>query len=492
MQSFLRLRASSLLSASGVVTSEVAALSNILIKNNKFSHNISTSSNSILLQKDDRRDNSKVYISNNFSQVRNMAIFNSGVPGPRPEVAQKLSTEYQGHIIRMIGLAGSPTELDEVLFSAKKHLRPVHISRACMKLELLRGKEKGRVVSEGIKTISRELENYIELFSTKFTIGQVSQIVRGLSSVNHTIPSELLLKLAAVVIADDGRQVQLANEMDCRDLFFGFFLQGFDNELFWKRLCESVHPRLPYFNADVLATCLRVCSGFEFLKNTDFSEAVLRALLPKVGDLSPARLADASTSANMVDSVDASGLNAKIEERFLRGFVSFPPKDAVTIFNTLANRKRINAEIAAKVAPIIAAHHYELPLRHIRRAVDGLVASSWVDTAEVPVLAILAKQTGRLVLGRHNVSASAILGKHVDAVGGNARIPIPVLVSLARSFANTGLMAGPGPNQPLAPFFAALQRDLETRISELDDAAIDDFADLFRRVGIEDGARVVL
>nr|8APN_AM Chain AM, mL116 [Polytomella magna] len=416
-------------------------------------------------------------------------IFNTGVPGPRPEVAQKLSTEYQGHILRMISLAESASELDEVLWSSKKHLRPVHIARSCLKLEYLRTKEKGREVSEPIKNLASELENYVELYSTKFTIGQVSQLVRGLSSIRRNIQPDLLLKLAAVVVADDGRQVQLANEMDCRDLFFGFFSQGFDNELFWKRLSESVLPRLPYFNADVVSTVLRVVSGLRFLHNTEFAHATMTALVPKVGDLSPARLADAFFSASLLDPTDVSGLNAKLEERFLREFTSFPIKDTVTMFQTVTVRRHSTPELAAQVAPLVAAQAHQLPVRHLRRALEGMVTAGWKDTAEIPLYAILAKQAARLVLGKQSAATSAILGKHVDNQG-YQRTPVQLLRQLARIFANTGLKAGPGANQPLAPYFAALQRELEGRLAELDEQVTDDFAESFKKVGIAEGARV--
>ncbi len=47
-------------------------------------------------------------------------------------------------------------------------------------------------------------------------------MVRGMSAVRHVLPPELLVRLAAGVVAEQGAALRVAPDVDLRDLFFGF------------------------------------------------------------------------------------------------------------------------------------------------------------------------------------------------------------------------------------------------------------------------------
>ena len=55
------------------------------------------------------------------------SLSSTGIPGPNPQVAAELSQYFGGHSARRIRLAGSITELDDVLHKHRKvHARAAH------------------------------------------------------------------------------------------------------------------------------------------------------------------------------------------------------------------------------------------------------------------------------------------------------------------------------------------------------------------------------
>ncbi|EFJ51930.1 hypothetical protein VOLCADRAFT_120347 [Volvox carteri f. nagariensis] len=180
------------------------------------------------------------------------SLVGSGIPSPRPDVALQLSTPHGGHINRMINTAESIVELDYVLHKFRKLLRPSNIGAATMKLELLRRYEQSTPASHKVLRVASELHKYVNTYSDRLSLTQIANVVRGMSSVQYRLPPQLLVRLAAGVIAEGGAALRFAAGADVRDVFYGFAGQGFTNRRFWSQLCTAVLPRLGSFDVNTL------------------------------------------------------------------------------------------------------------------------------------------------------------------------------------------------------------------------------------------------
>ncbi|GLI69101.1 hypothetical protein VaNZ11_013648, partial [Volvox africanus] len=185
------------------------------------------------------------------------SLVGSGIPSPRPDVALQLSTPHGGHINRMINISESIVELDFVLHKFRKLLRPPNIGAATLKLEHLRRYEQSNAHSHKVLRVASELQKYVETYSDRLSLTQIANVVRGMSSVQYRLPPQLLVRLAAGVVADGGAAIQYAADSDVRDLFYGFSGQAFSNPLFWSRLCAAVLPRLGAFDPNTLPALIK-------------------------------------------------------------------------------------------------------------------------------------------------------------------------------------------------------------------------------------------
>ncbi|GIL42812.1 hypothetical protein Vafri_191, partial [Volvox africanus] len=185
------------------------------------------------------------------------SLVGSGIPSPRPDVALQLSTPHGGHINRMINTSESIVELDFVLHKFRKLLRPANIGAATLKLEHLRRYEQSNAHSHKVLRVASELHKYVETYSDRLSLTQIANVVRGMSSVQYRLPPQLLVRLAAGVVADGGAAIRYAADSDVRDLFYGFSGQDFSNPLFWSRLCAAVLPRLAAFDPNTLPALIK-------------------------------------------------------------------------------------------------------------------------------------------------------------------------------------------------------------------------------------------
>ncbi|GLC44397.1 hypothetical protein PLESTB_000474100 [Pleodorina starrii] len=186
------------------------------------------------------------------------SLVGSGIPSPRPDVALQLSTPHGGHVNRMINTAETILELDYVLHKFRKLLRPANIGAATMKLEHLRRYEQSTPHSHKVLRVAAELHKYVDTYSYRLSLTQVANVVRGMSSAQYRLPPDLLVRLAAGLVAEGGAALRYAADSELRDVFYGFAGQGFTNPLFWSRLCAAVLPRLDHsFDPNNLPGLLR-------------------------------------------------------------------------------------------------------------------------------------------------------------------------------------------------------------------------------------------
>ncbi|GIL73176.1 hypothetical protein Vretimale_4763 [Volvox reticuliferus] len=241
-----------------------------------------------------------------FFARRFASLVGSGIPSPRPDVALQLSTPHGGHINRMINTSESIAELDVVLHKFRKLLRPANIGAATLKLEHLRRYEHSNAHSHKVLRVASELHKYVESYSDRLSLTQIANVVRGMSSVQYRLPPQLLVRLAAGVVADGGTAVRYAADTDVRDLFYGFGGQGFSNPLFWSQLCAAVLPRLETFDPNTLPALVKALDMAHQLPSRSAAAATSTATasLPRTAPPAPAHAGGGAGGGGSEDNTD--------------------------------------------------------------------------------------------------------------------------------------------------------------------------------------------
>ncbi|KXZ56819.1 hypothetical protein GPECTOR_1g738 [Gonium pectorale] len=331
----------------------------------------------------------------------------------------------------MIYACESLAELDVVLYKTRKRLRPACIGAAMVKLEALARYERSSPYAHKVQRIADELEKYVETFADRLSLSQIANVVRGMSSVRHRLPPELLVRLAAGVVGDGGTALRYAPDTDLRDLAFGFAGQGFVNPLFWSRLGTALLPRLPSLDPNTLPALLRGLAAAQQLDAPAPASASAPSSAPAAGGapepaapafptapsstpqvaaareglrlmcrsldlLLPARLAEAGLVVAQLGP--ALGLAAgpelvgALEAAAARALPSLGPAQLSNLLLSLLALRRaaglapaaLPAGLAAAAVPHLAAAAPALQLLHVKRALEALGPSLAMAAEQQP------------------------------------------------------------------------------------------------------------
>ncbi|GFR40966.1 hypothetical protein Agub_g1630, partial [Astrephomene gubernaculifera] len=368
------------------------------------------------------------------------SLVGSGFPSPRPDVALHLSTPHGGHINRMINTAESILELDGILYRFRKRLRPANIGAASMKLEHLHRYERASPYALKVQRVAAELQKYVETFADRLALTQVANVVRGMSSVSHRLPPELLVRLAAGVVADGGAALRYAPDVDLRDLCYGFSGQGYANPLFWSRVSSAVLPRLPSLDPNTLPAIIEALQHTQQLPiptstPTSSSEAAPAAASPQLAlardalrllaspasleRLQPARLADAAHLLRRLGPqlglMQQPGggpdpaLLAALQAATLRCLPALAPGPLTGILSSLLGlhglaagqqqQPQLPAELLVAAEAHLRAAVPRMELLHVKQAVQVLAPSAGGAGAVAlgPLLELLARRAVQLL-----------------------------------------------------------------------------------------------
>eukprot|EP00798_Chlamydomonas_sp_ICE-L_P028658 gene28658-31834_t len=221
----------------------------------------------------------------------------NGMPGPRPEVVEEMSTFRGGHISRLIRQAETVVQLDDILFECRKKISPSHIALAALRLEQLYQLDKS--LTRHVAKVAAELERLAASRAPRLTAWQASLVVRGLNNSNHKLKEESLLALAAVLIQDKCQRLELAAEDSLKDIFYGFGSQEFSNPVFWQRLCDFTTPRISSMGVKNLTAMLHSLSRVQE-RHTPFLEASSVHLLAHMGEVGPKHLANVAAALSVL------------------------------------------------------------------------------------------------------------------------------------------------------------------------------------------------
>lgn len=64
--------------------------------------------------------------------------------------------------------------------------------------------------------------NLILDMTPNLDLQQIANVVRGLTSVNYSLSSQLLTQLAVVLVAGDCQRMEYGRDLDFKNVFYGF------------------------------------------------------------------------------------------------------------------------------------------------------------------------------------------------------------------------------------------------------------------------------
>lgn len=202
-------------------------------------------------------------------------------PGYRPEVVEQLSTYKGGHVVRLIKLAETVQELDDVLWDHRKGLDLIHVSAACKKLaRLLATPSPVRSLPGQLlpSKVAGELERLASHRAQHMTATHAGDVVYGLSKSHHRMREDSVARIAAALLADDAFRLRMGNAFDYNKLAWGFAYQQHGQDDFWQALAGAVHADLALCKPDELATILWSFSNVQHVHDAFFRAACDRIL----------------------------------------------------------------------------------------------------------------------------------------------------------------------------------------------------------------------
>mmetsp|Transcript_8839 Transcript_8839/g.23804 ORF Transcript_8839/g.23804 Transcript_8839/m.23804 type:complete len:488 (-) Transcript_8839:1028-2491(-) len=242
----------------------------------------------------------------------------TGVPNPRPEVEQAMSTHQGGHLTKRINFCGTLPELSAVVEESKNRLEPLHLSLIAKKLEaLVVRQQRAPASSLEVQLIARTIEQAACRRATWMNAWHIATIVRVLTCLSIKMKTESLMLLAAVLTAEDCMRLRVENGPTWRDVAYGFAMQDFQNPVFWDKLCRAsagsvsswrvqqavsflkhatlmVHPQEEF----VTAAAESIDAKAHFLSKRDVADA-LYALVKLINYGQPASSSSSSSSSKV-------------------------------------------------------------------------------------------------------------------------------------------------------------------------------------------------
>ncbi|KAF5832765.1 hypothetical protein DUNSADRAFT_11252 [Dunaliella salina] len=139
--------------------------------------------------------NSRGSFSSTYGSSRLMAttMTKTGVPNPRPEVEQAMSTHQGGHLTKRINFCDSVPELSAVVEENKSRLEPLHLCLTAKKLEwLVVDQHRTHASALEVQLIARTIEESACRRATFLSAWHIAHIVRALTCLSTKMKVRML------------------------------------------------------------------------------------------------------------------------------------------------------------------------------------------------------------------------------------------------------------------------------------------------------------